>query len=52
MYAQQSKKVTANFIDHINEKEPKKPSRWFVQCGKEEDAKELARLLVEEAGKQ
>jgi hypothetical protein len=52
MYAQQGKKVTANFIDHISEKDPKKPSRWFVQCGKEEDAKELARLLVEEAGKQ
>ena len=52
MYAQQTKKVTASFIDHINEKEPKKPSQWFVQCGKEEDAKELARLMKEEAGKQ
>jgi hypothetical protein len=52
MYAQQGKKVTASFIDHINEKEPKKPSQWFVQCGKEEDAKELARLLKEEAAKQ
>jgi hypothetical protein len=51
MYAQSSKKVTANFIDHINEKEPKKPSRWFVQCGKEEDAKELARLMKEESEK-
>ena len=40
------------FIDHINEKDPKKPSQWFVQCGKEEDAKELARLLKEEAEKQ
>ena len=52
MYAQQTKKVTASFIDHINEKEPKKPSQWFVQCGKEEDAKELARLMKEEAAKQ
>jgi hypothetical protein len=52
MYAQQTKKVTASFIDHINEKDPKKPSQWFVQCGKEEDAKELARLMKEEAGKQ
>jgi hypothetical protein len=52
MYAQQGKKVTASFVDHINEKEPKKPSQWFVQCGKEEDAKELARLMKEEAGKQ
>jgi hypothetical protein len=52
MYAQQMKKVTASFIDHINEKDPKKPSQWFVQCGKEEDAKELARLLKEEAAKQ
>ena len=52
MYAQQNKRVTATFIDHINEKDPKKPSQWFVQCGKEEDAKELARLLKEEAEKQ
>lgn len=52
MYAQQTKKVTASFIDHINEKEPKKPSQWFVQCGKEEDASELARLMKEEAAKQ
>lgn len=52
MYSQQGKKVTASFIDHINEKEPKKPSQWFVQCGKEEDVKELARLMKEEAGKQ
>lgn len=52
MYAQQNKRVTASFIDHINEKEPKKPSQWFVQVGKEEDAKELARLMKEEAEKQ
>jgi hypothetical protein len=52
MYAQQNKRVTVTFIDHINEKDPKKPSQWFVQCGKEEDAKELARLLKEEAEKQ
>lgn len=52
MYAQQGKRVTVTFIDHINEKDPKKPSQWFVQCGKEEDAKELARLLKEEAEKQ
>ena len=52
MYAQQTKRVTASFIDHINEKDAKKPSQWFVQCGKEEDAKELARLLKEEAAKQ
>ena len=52
MYEQQAKRVKATFIDHINEKDPKKPSQWFVQCGKEEDAKELARLLKEEAEKQ
>ena len=52
MYVQQGKKVTACFVDHLNEKEPKKPSQWFVQCGKEEDAKELARLFKEEAAKQ
>jgi hypothetical protein len=52
MYSQQTKKVTASFVDHINEKEPKKPSQWFVQCGKEEDAKELSRLMKEEAAKQ
>jgi hypothetical protein len=52
MYAQQTKKVTASFVDHLGEKDPKKPSQWFVQCGKEEDAKELARLMKEEAAKQ
>lgn len=52
MYEQAAKKVKASFVDHINEKEPKKPSQWFVACGKEEDAKELARLLKEEAEKQ
>ena len=52
MYAQQIKRVTASFVDHLNEKEPKKPSQWYVQFGKEEDAKELARLMQEEAAKQ
>ena len=52
MYAQQGKRVTASFVDHINETEPKKPTQWYVQFGSEDDAKELARLMKEEAEKQ
>lgn len=49
MYAPNGKRVTASFVDHINEKEPKKPSQWYVQFGKEDDAKELGRIMKEEA---
>lgn len=52
MYSQAGKRVMASFVDHINEKEATKPSQWFVQFGKEDDAKEVARLLKEQAEKQ
>lgn len=50
-YEISAKKVMGGFIDHIHEKTPKAPSRWYVAFGREEDAKEMARIMQEEAAK-
>ena len=45
------KGVVATFIDHFNPAEQNKPTQWVMLVGKEDDAKEIARILREEQKK-
>ena len=40
------------FVDHFDTKNPTKLSKWLITVGKAEDAKEIARLLDDEAKKE
>ncbi|KAK6425568.1 hypothetical protein LTR95_016239, partial [Oleoguttula sp. CCFEE 5521] len=51
MYEVKGKRVMAAFVDTVEDVGAKGLSKWNIAFGKEEDAKEVARILKEEAAK-